>query len=55
MTKETPTIEELVSRVPEDATWHTLAPDLRTAFEKRASALLTQDRQAVITHGHRWL
>jgi hypothetical protein len=44
--KEAPTIEQLLSRVPDGATWQDLAPDLRADFEKRASSLLVRDRQS---------
>jgi hypothetical protein len=44
--KEDPTIEQLLSRVPSGATWQDLAPDLRADFEKRASSLLVRDRQS---------
>jgi hypothetical protein len=41
-----PTIELLLSRVPDGATWQDLTPNLRADFEKRASSLLIQDRQS---------
>ena len=44
--KEAPTIEQLLSRVPDGATWQDLSPDLRADFQKRASSLLVQDRQS---------
>jgi len=43
--KDVPAIEQLLSLVPEGATWQDLAPDLQASFEKRASTLLAQDRQ----------
>jgi hypothetical protein len=43
---ETPTIEQLLSRVPDGASWQDLAPNLRADFEKRASSLLVRDRQS---------
>ena len=44
--KEAPTIEQLLSRVPDGATWQDLAPDLQADFQKRASLLLVRDRQS---------
>jgi hypothetical protein len=44
--KENPTIEQLLSRVPNGATWQDLAPDLRADFEKHASSPLIRDRQS---------
>ena len=44
--KENPTIEQLLSRVPNGATWQDLAPDLRADSEKHASSLLIRDRQS---------
>ena len=43
--KEGPTIEQLLSRVPDGATWQDLPADLRADFEKRASLILDRDRQ----------
>jgi hypothetical protein len=36
----------LLSQVPDGATWQDLTSDLRTDFQKRASALLVRDRQS---------
>src|ERR1700730_4687374 len=44
--KEAPTIEQLLSRVRDGATWQDLAPYLRADFETRASSLLVSDRQS---------
>jgi hypothetical protein len=44
--KEPPTIEQLLSRVPDGATWQDLTPDLRADLEKRASSLLARDRKS---------
>jgi hypothetical protein len=44
--KEAPTIEQLLLRVPDGATWQDLTPDLRADFQKRAAALLVRDRQS---------
>ena len=46
ISKSAPTIEELLSRVPDGATWQELTPDLRANLETRASSLLFQDRQS---------
>lgn len=46
LTKDIPTIEQLLARVPENASWQDLPPDLQADFQKRASALLALDRQA---------
>ena len=46
--KGPPSIEELLSRVPDGATWQDLAPDLRSELERRASSFLVQDRRPVI-------
>jgi hypothetical protein len=46
VSKEDPSIKQLLSRVPDGAAWQDLAPNLRTAFEKRASAVLSLDRQS---------
>ncbi len=39
-------IEQLLSLVPDGATWQDLAPDLRAGFERRASIFLAQDRRS---------
>lgn len=44
--KEGPTIEQLLSRVSDDATWQDLTPNLRADFEKRGSSLIAQDRRS---------
>lgn len=44
--EEAPTIELLLSRVPDGAAWQDLTLDLRADFEKRASSLLGLDRQS---------
>ena len=44
--EESPTIEQLLSRVSDGPTWQDLTPNLRAAFEKRASSLLARDRQS---------
>jgi hypothetical protein len=44
--KELSTIEQLLSRVPDGATWQDLTPDLRADFQRRASSFLVQDRQS---------
>lgn len=41
-----PTIEELISRVPEGAGWQDLAPDLQAALQDRAASVLARDRQS---------
>lgn len=38
-------IEEILSRVPERATWQNLTPDVRSDLERRAGVVLAQDRQ----------
>ena len=43
---EAPTIEQLLSRVPDGAAWQELTPDLRAELAKRASSLLVRDRQS---------
>jgi hypothetical protein len=43
---EAPTIELLLSRVPDGATWQDLTPDLRADLAKRASSRLVRDRQS---------
>ena len=40
------TIEQLLVRVPADAAWQDLAPNLQTAFEEHAMSLLIQDRKS---------
>jgi hypothetical protein len=44
--KENPPIEQLLSRVPDGATWQDLPADLRADFQERASSLLVRDREA---------
>ncbi len=39
-------IEQLLDRVPEGSAWQDLSPGLQAGFEKRASSILAQDRQA---------
>jgi hypothetical protein len=43
---EAPAIEQLLSRVPDGASWQDLPSNLRADLEKRASLLLAQDRQS---------
>jgi hypothetical protein len=40
------TVELLLARVPDGATWQNLAPDLRADFENHALLLLAHDRQS---------
>ena len=39
------TIEEILSRIPDGATWQNLAPDVRSDLEKQANVVLARDRQ----------
>ncbi|SDP33242.1 hypothetical protein [Afipia sp. GAS231] len=46
LANDIPTIEQLLSLVPENANWQDLPPDLQANFQKRASAILSVDRQS---------
>lgn len=43
---DAPGVGQLLSRVPSNASWQDLAPDLRDALQRRASSVLAKDRQA---------